>query len=77
MWTCPRLGIRFDGIGAAFKKQLRDFDPAPTAGPTKRGAVEQAIAKIGSRARVQQGGCEGDLLLPGYLWARSRDAMRE
>src|ERR1043166_8257846 len=76
LWTRPRLGVWFDGIGTAFQKQLRDFYPAPTACPAKRGAVEQAVAMIGSRARIQQGSCEGETLLRGYMRARSGDAVK-
>src|SRR5580658_800130 len=39
-------------------QQFDQLRPAPTARPTNRGAVEHAIAKICSRARVQQGSCE-------------------
>ena len=52
--SCPRLRVRLDRVGAARQQQFDDLDSSPPTGPSERCAVEQRIADVETRARIEQ-----------------------
>src|SRR5262245_58714384 len=61
--SCPRFGVRFDGVSSSIEQELHKMETAPAAGPAERGAFEQFVTNVGSRACVQQHSGEGQMLL--------------
>lgn len=76
-WSRPGFGVLFDGIGSVREQQLDQLDATPPACPSKWCALQQMVADVELRSRIEEHRRKCNAFLRGDVLARAGDAVED